>query len=75
MLSAEGNDRRAASSYKVIRIRFQLVSEKINYGLFRKFWSLFSKKSSFSRISTYFSDFWGVKWHSAETHAKEFPPL
>ena len=68
-------DRRAASSYKVIRFRFQLVGKKIDYGLFRDFWEVFVKNLSFSYASKYFSDFSGVKWHSAEAHAKGFASL
>ena len=50
-------------SYKVIRIQFQLVGKKIDYGLFRKFGSLFSKKLSFAYASTYFLDFLGVRFN------------
>ena len=68
-------DRRAASSYKVIRFRFQLVGKKIDYGLFRKFGVVFLEKLNFSYASTYFLDFPGVKGHGAEAHAKGFARL
>ena len=53
----------------------QLVGKKIDYGLFRELGVFFLKKMNFSYASTHFSDFLGVKRHSAETHAKGFASL
>ena len=48
------NDRRASCSYKVIRLRPQLVAKFFDYGPFRKFRLFFLKKMSFSYQSTLF---------------------
>ena len=58
-----------------VRLLLQLVGKKIDYGLFRNFWELFCQKLSLSYGSIHFSDFSGVKWHSAEAHPKGFAPL
>ena len=51
MLSAEGNDRRASCSLKVIRLLVQLVGLAVDYGTIYEFWEVFLKKLSFSCIS------------------------